>query len=107
VTGLPPAEALQRVADEVGATPSGHLVETDVGSPLAMRLWGAFTPAEKVPLRVRIETAEVGGDTRVTIEATSRQGWYAGQVRGLAARVFDRGFASIFARLREAAPPGS
>jgi hypothetical protein len=83
----------------------GDLIEADVGSPLAMRLWGALSPASKVPMRVRIQTAPAETGTRVNVEASSRQGWYAGQVRKLAGRVYDRGFTELFSRLRTAAPP--
>lgn len=106
VTRGSPADVLPRLAAVVGATvTSDGAVETTVGSRVAMRLWGVLIPTRKIPLRVRLTAAQAESGTRVSAEATSNQGWYAMSVSRMASRIYERGFAELFNRLREVAPP--
>ena len=99
------AQVLPRFAATIGLATTTDPVEGEIGSRLAMRLWGLMIPTRKIPLRVCITTTPTDAGTRVEVEAASNQGWYAVSASSLSARIYDRGFRDLFARLRAAAPP--
>jgi hypothetical protein len=64
-----------------------------VGSRLAYRVLGFLTPARMMPMQINIEAVPVSSRIlRLTVRASSDEGWYLMQVAGIPARLYQRAF---------------
>ncbi len=87
-------------------TSTEDTVELTLGSGTSYRMFGAFTPVRKMPMRLRIAVMQVSDQaSRVTVDAISNQGWYAFGIRSISASIFRRAFEKLFRTLRGVAPP--
>ncbi len=80
--------------------------QLSVGSRLAFRLLGFLTPDRMMPMQINIEAVPVSsGILRLTVRASSDEGWYLIQVSGIAARLYQRAFDRIFLSVESAVSP--
>src|ERR1039458_2309389 len=98
-------EVLEKWQSSVQAS-TKDTVELTLGSGTSYRMFGAFTPIRKMPMRLRIAVTQVSDQvSRVTVDVESNQVWYAFSVRSISASIFRRAFEKLFRTLREVAPP--
>jgi hypothetical protein len=80
--------------------------QLSVGSRLAYRVLGFLTPDRMMPMQINIEAVPVStGTLRLTVRASSDEGWYLIQVSGIAARLYQRAFDRIFWSVESALSP--
>ena len=76
-----------------------------LGSKIAFRLWGIFTPRRRVPVRVQV-TVEQAANEHVKVEAVaiSDPGWGVYEFKALMRRIYGKAFDELFEALHRLAP---
>jgi len=80
-------------------------LEAVLGSRFGLRMRGFLAPPSWIPVRLTASVTAVEGGSRVDLEAISNEGRYLYRVDSLADGVNSKGFAVLFDKLREVAPP--
>jgi hypothetical protein len=85
--------AVRAMGGQIEGMQGENNARLSVGSRLAYRLLGFLTPARTMPMQINIEAVPVSsGILRLTVRASSDEGWSLIQVAGIAARLYQRAF---------------
>ena len=102
-------KSLVAAAEQQGGrvtTTEADRVEIHLGSRIAYRLLGVWSPLMLRPMNLRIRCTQTSpGFVNVAVKVSSDQGWFIFQMTRLVSKQFDKAFKFLFALMREAASP--